>query len=197
MDEVACQPVVLPPGILTMRRSFQEDAAMRAGLNATMEQARAEVRERQEIHRLGAQFDPLPRPLQALLVHWREKCDGRAMPMREDFAAGELRPWHGHLALFEAFDDSDFLFRACDPNLIRRFGRVATDRPIGDLATDLARHLRAVLNETIETKAPVVATSGVALGYTILWHCELALPLGRLAHDSRMVLLGSYPTEKY
>ncbi|HWD28862.1 MAG TPA: PAS domain-containing protein [Rhizomicrobium sp.] len=161
-----------------------------------MERAREEVRERQEIHRLGAQFDPIPHQLQALVAYWDEKRDGRALPLREDLGGAGLRPWAGHLALFEAFDDQDFLFRACDANLIRRFGRVATNRPIGDLATDLARHLRAVLSAALDAKGPVVATSGVALGYTILWHCELALPLGSRDHR-RMVLLGSFPSAKY
>jgi hypothetical protein len=166
---------------------------MRACLPAAVKHANAGMLDQQEIHRLGAQSRSIPSPLQELLAYWLEKCEGRAMPMREDLPHRELRPWYGQLALFDAVGDSDFQFRVCGTNLIRRFGREATNLYASDLAPDIARHLREVLKTTLRAEGPVVATSGVQLGRATLWHCEVAMPLGSLENRRGMVLLGSYP----
>ena len=166
---------------------------MRACLPAAVKHANAGMLDQQEIHRLGTQSRSIPSPLRELVAYWLQKCEGRATPMREDLANRELRPWYGQLALFEVVGDSDFQFRVCGTNLIRRFGREATNLPVGDLAADIAWHLREVLKTTVKAQGPVVATSAVPLGRATLWHNEVALPLGSLENRRGMVLLGSYP----
>lgn len=149
--------------------------------------------EQQEIHRLGAQTHAIPPLLQDLVSHWLMKCDGRVLPLREDFGHRDLRPWLGHLALFDVLDETDFAFRLCGTNLIRRFGREATHLRVGELARDIARHLRDVLTAAPKACGPVIATSAVPLGRATSWYCDVAMPLASLENPRGLVLFGSYP----
>jgi len=149
--------------------------------------------EQQEIHRLGTQTHAIPPQLQELITHWLRKCEGRAAPLREDFGHRDLRPWWGHLAIFGVLDDSDFVVRLAGTNLIRRFGREATNLRVGELALDIGRHLRDVLKATLKAGGPVIATSAVQLGRSTHWHSEVAMPLASLEMPRGMILFGSYP----
>lgn len=147
----------------------------------------------QQIHRLGAQIRSLPPQLESLVSYWLQKCDGRAMPTRDDLPVGELRAWIGHLALLEIAGEKDFRVRLCGTDLIRRFGREATGVMVGELAFDIAQHLTAILKATVKADAPVVAISLIPLGRATYAYSEVALPLSGLDGRTAMVLLGSYP----
>ena len=149
--------------------------------------------EQQEIHRLGAQTHAIPPQLQDLIGLWLRKCEGRALPAREDFGHRDLQPWWGHLALFDVLDESDFAVRLSGTNLIRRFGREATRLLIGELALDIGRHLRDVLKATLKAEGPVIATSAIPLGRATSWHCDVAMPLASDEIPRGMILFGSYP----
>ena len=149
--------------------------------------------EQQEIHRLGAQLRSIPPQLQDLISHWLTKCEGRPQPLREDFGHRDLKPWWGHLALFDVLGDDDFAIRLSGTNLIRRFGREATRLLVGELAIDINRHLRDVLKATLKAAGPVVATSSVQLGRVTYWHCDVAMPLASLEVPRGMILFCSYP----
>jgi hypothetical protein len=180
------------PVVPCVRRSIK--GCRSAGLSpAAAKHANAGMVEQQEIHRLGAQTRSIPPQLQDLIGHWLQRCDGRAMPLREDFGHRDLRRWWGHLALFDVLDHSDFAIRLSGTNLIRRFGREATHLLIGELAIDIGRHLRDVLKAALKAEGPVIATSPVPLGRATCWNCDVAMPLASLENPRGMILFGSYP----
>ena len=148
--------------------------------------------EQQNIHRLGTQIRPLPPALQSLVSFWLQKCGGRPMPWRESQPVQELRPWLGHLALFELASESGFRLRLSGTDLIRRFGREATGLGLDELAGDINRQLKAILRATIKGGVPVVATSAVPLGRTTDWYCEVALPLAGPGGGLNTILFCSY-----
>ena len=150
----------------------------------------------QEIHRLGAQTRSLPPQLESLLSYWLQKCAGRRMPWRDELPVQELKAWLGHLALIEFAGENDFHIRLAGTNLIRRFGREATDVAVSDLALDIAKQMTAILRATAKAMAPVVALSPVALGRTVNTYCEVALPLAGPGARLATVLLGCYPVRE-
>lgn len=163
------------PGSLQPTRAFQVMTSMKLA---------------QEIHRLGAQTRTLPPKLETLITYWLQKCDGRAMPRRDDLPVQELRPWLGHLALIEI--GADPLIRVCGTNLIRRFGREATGDSVGDLAYDIGQQLRAILKAAARASSPIIAVSLIPLGRSTVSYCEAALPLAGPDGNLATVLLGAY-----
>ncbi|MEJ0040980.1 MAG: PAS domain-containing protein [Rhizomicrobium sp.] len=147
----------------------------------------------QKIHRLGTQTRSIPPALQALISYWLQKCGGRPLPGRDSLPVQELRPWLGHLALVEVADDGRFRLRLSGTDLIRRFGREATGRDVDELADDIRRQLRAILQATIRGGVPVVANSSVPLGRATHWYCEVALPLAGADGGLSTILFCSYP----
>lgn len=145
--------------------------------------------EPQQIRRLGIQTVQLPASLEALLSLWLQRCAGRAMPAAADLSAQDLRPWAGHLAVVATPQDERFCIAQCGFDLIRRFGREATNAPVDELAPDIAAQLRALLKATVKAAAPVSARSQVRLGIGASDYMEIALPL---AENGRIgsVLLG-------
>jgi len=152
--------------------------------------------EQQWVHGLGTQAHVLPPGMQALVSLWLQRCGGRPMPWRDSLPMQDLRPWLGHLALIEIAGQGRFRMRLSGTHLIRRFGREATGLDIDELADDIRRQLRAILNATLKAAAPVIARSAVPLGRATDWHCEVALPLAAATGAMNTILFCSYPHKR-
>ena len=113
------------------------------------------------------------------------------MPWRDSLSVPELRPWLSHLALIDLETEQRFRVRLSGAGLIRRLGREATGLSVDELADDIRRQLRAILNTA--TKGPAVASSAVPLGRATDWYCDVALPLAAATGAVSTILFASYP----
>ncbi|MBS0469453.1 MAG: PAS domain-containing protein [Proteobacteria bacterium] len=144
--------------------------------------------EPQQIRRLGAHTVRLPPLLEDLLAAWLQKCAGRGMPSATDLPPEDLRNWAGNLAIIAVPPNEQFWIRQSGFDLIRRFGREATNAAIAELAPDIAAQLRAILKATLKASAPVAALSQVRLGYGGSIYSEIALPLAEGGRISSVLL---------
>lgn len=130
--------------------------------------------------------------LEALLGLWRRRYGARPIPERSRFDAFELDPWARHIAWIEAGPGDTFRVRGFGIELIRRFGREATNESIDDLALDIASGMREALWKTMATAAPVATEASVQLGRQAARFSELILPLARDPKRISLFLLASY-----
>ncbi|MBV9991584.1 MAG: PAS domain-containing protein [Alphaproteobacteria bacterium] len=130
--------------------------------------------------------------LERLLAHWRKSYGIRPIPERSRLNIRDLGPWLPHAAWIEVGGDGGPIVRRFGIELIRRFGREATNDRIGDLAPDVAAGLRALIGQATATSAPAIGTASVQLGRHPASFSELALPLAADGARIGLVLLASY-----
>lgn len=134
---------------------------------------------------------PVPE-LDALLALWRRRYDGRPIPERSRFEPSELGPWGAYAAWIESGNDDTFRVRTFGIELIRRFGREATNYHVEDLALDIATSLREILLRAVASRAPAAAGASVQFGHAAALFSELALPLASDSRRVNLLLLVSY-----
>ncbi|MGA8364154.1 MAG: hypothetical protein WB709_06505 [Solirubrobacteraceae bacterium] len=137
----------------------------------------------------------MPR-LEALLGLWRKRYESQPIPDRSRFAGSELGPWARHVAWIDALPGDRHRIREFGIELIRRFGREATNHCVEDLALDIATGLRRQLDRTIATAAPVFGAASVQLGRDAAVFCDLVLPVAAAGGRVNQFLFASYELRK-
>ena len=118
------------------------------------------------------------------------------MPRRSDLPLDELRPWLGHLALFDRPEEGRFRFRVCGTELLARFGCEATGLMVDDLPDASGGVLHAELERAITASVPITWSVSIANDGGETVYGEMALPLSDEDAHLSMLLLGSYPRLK-
>jgi hypothetical protein len=131
-------------------------------------------------------------PLAALLELWRQCYGTQALPARSRLDAAALERWKRHIAWIEATGNEQFLVGSFGIELIRRFGREATNNLVDDLAFDIATSLCEKLLKAVATAAPVIGRATVQLGHHAANFSELALPLAGEAGRVTRLLFAAY-----
>jgi hypothetical protein len=134
--------------------------------------------------------------LEALLGLWRSHYGIQPIPDLARFAAFELGPWARHVAWIDALADDRHRIRGFGIELIRRFGREATNHLVEDLALDIATGLRRQLERTVATAAPAIGAASVQLGRDAAIFCDLVLPVAAAGGRVNQFLFASYELRK-
>jgi len=129
--------------------------------------------------------------LERLLGLWRQRYGTQPIPPRSRLEIRDVGPWAPYTAWIEAGNDDTLFIRRFGIELIRRFGREATNDRIDDLALDVAVGLRAIIGRAMATAAPAIGTASVQLGRYPAIFSELALPLAADGRRITLVLLAS------
>ncbi|MBV8977212.1 MAG: PAS domain-containing protein [Alphaproteobacteria bacterium] len=141
----------------------------------------------------GADGNPrLHARLEALLELWRARYGSAPLPERSRFGPDELAPWAAHVAWIERTVDDRFRVKSFGLELIRRFGREATNHFVEDLALDIATGLRKRLQKALETRAPVSGRVTIAFGRQSAEFSDLVLPLAAGPSGPNRFLVASY-----
>ncbi len=127
-----------------------------------------------------------------LLALWRKRYGTLAIPERPRLEVRDLAPWAPYTAWIEVGPDDALFVRRFGIELIRRFGREATNDRVDDLALDVATGLRAIVGQAVATSAPATGTASVQLGHRSAGFSELALPLAADGTRVTLVVLASY-----
>jgi hypothetical protein len=133
----------------------------------------------------------IPR-LEALLGHWQRRYGTPPIPDRSRLDPAGLGPWMRHITWIDAAPADRFRIRDFGVDLIRRFGREATNNDVDDLALDIATGLRRGLERVIATAAPVTGYASVPLGREAAVFCDLFLPLASERVRISQLLFASY-----
>lgn len=134
--------------------------------------------------------------LEALLGHWQRCYGTQPIPGRPRLDAVELGPWMRHIAWIDAAPGDRYRIRNFGVELIRRFGREATNHCVEDLALDIATSLREKLERAIATAAPVFGGASVRLGRDAAVFCDLILPLAADGARVSQFLFASYELKR-
>ncbi len=130
--------------------------------------------------------------LEALLGHWQRRYGTQPIPARPRLDTVELGPWTRHIAWIDAVAGDRYRIRNFGIELIRRFGREATNHFVDDLALDIAASLRDKLARAIATAAPASGGASVQLGREAAVFCDLILPLAADNGRISQFLFASY-----
>ena len=130
--------------------------------------------------------------LEALLGHWQRLYGTQPLSERSRLDPAGLAAWIPHIAWIDAASGNRFLIRDFGIDLIRRFGREATNNNVDDLAPDIATGLHRVLERAIATSAPVSGGASVQLGRGAAAFADLVLPLAVDGARVSQLLFASY-----
>jgi len=130
--------------------------------------------------------------LEALLGHWQRLYGTQPLSERSRLDPAGLAAWIPHIAWIDAASGNRFLIRDFGIDLIRRFGREATNNDVDDLASDIAAGLRRGLERATATAAPVSGFASVQLGRDAAVFCDLFLPLAAERARVNQLLFASY-----
>jgi len=130
--------------------------------------------------------------LEALLALWRRRYGTGPIPDRCRLDDADLAPWARHIVWIEAVPDEAFRLSRFGFELIRRFGREASNQSIDELALDIAAGLRESVWRAMATAAPVVASGSVQLGREAALFSELMLPMASEGRRIVLLLFSSY-----
>jgi len=131
--------------------------------------------------------DALPERLRALHRLWA----GRRRPTRADFTFAMLKPWLGHLALFD-HGPSGFRFRLCGTELIPRFTREATGLALHALDPAVRAGVEPLLGDARDGMRAACAVAHVDFEARRTEYCDLALPLFGAGDAVSELLFASY-----
>ena len=134
--------------------------------------------------------------LEALLGHWQRHHATQPISERSRLDPAGLAAWAPHIAWIDTAPGNRFLIRNFGIELIRRFGREATNQNVDDLAPDIATGLRRVLERAITTSAPVFAGASVQLGRDAAVFADLVLPLAADGACVSQFLFASYELKR-
>lgn len=131
-------------------------------------------------------------PLEALHELWRQCYGTQALPARPRLDAAALERWKRHVAWIEVTGKEQFRVGSFGIELIRRFGREATNNLVDDLAFDIAASLSEKLLKAVATAAPVIGRASVQFGHYPANFSELVLPLSGEANRVTRLLFAAY-----
>ncbi len=134
--------------------------------------------------------------LEALLGYWQQCYGTQPIPGRPRLDAVELGPWTRHIAWIDAVPGDRYRIRNFGIELIRRFGREATNNYVDDLALDIATSLTEKLTRAAATGAPAFGGASVQLGRDAAFFSDLVLPLAADGAHVSQLLLASYELKR-
>lgn len=90
-----------------------------------------------------------------LLAKWAASCADGVPPDRETLDVFDLRPWLGHVSVYEAIDDgSDFRIRLEGTRISQMTGEDWTGRRASDVDARFGSHLVALMRGVVRTGRP-------------------------------------------
>lgn len=112
------------------------------------------------------QVDRLPPSADArarsLLEKWSSCCDGAEPPDRETLDVFELRPWLGHISVYEAIDGgSDFRIRLEGSRVSQMTGEDWTGRRASEVDDKFGTELVAIMRSVIASGRPSLHTTRI------------------------------------
>lgn len=130
--------------------------------------------------------------LTALVELWENLRSPQGAPARADLPVKVLRPWLGHLALFEFQTGVGPVFRLCGTRLHSRFEGEVTGRPVSTLQENFRKPLLEQIEQTKLSNHPRRTTQTIIrVGEPLKFH-DLYLPLKGEKPDESYVLFASY-----
>jgi hypothetical protein len=115
---------------------------------------------------LERELDALPASaspsLYGLLQFWSDTAGSNEVPSRDRLDAFTLRPWLGHISIYEAVDEgSDFRIRLEGTAIVAITGEDWTGKHASDVDTRYGCHLADFMREVTRTRKPMVHTMRV------------------------------------
>jgi hypothetical protein len=113
----------------------------------------------QELDALPASASP---SLYSLLRFWSDTAGGNTVPSRDRLDAFTLRPWLGHISIYEALDGgNDFRIRLEGTAIVAITGEDWTGKRASDVDTKYGSHIADFMREIAHTRKPMVHTMRV------------------------------------
>jgi hypothetical protein len=108
----------------------------------------------QELDALPASASPW---LHSLLKFWSETATGDGVPSREQLDAFTLRPWLGHISIYEAVDGGrDFRIRLEGTSIVAITGEDWTGRRASEVDARYGCRIAEFMREIVGTRRPMV-----------------------------------------
>ena len=100
--------------------------------------------------------------LHALLRFWAENSDGTGTPSRDRLDAFTLRPWLGHISIYETVDGGrDFRIRLEGTSIVAITGEDWTGKRASDVDAKYGCRIAEFMREVVRTRQPQVHTMRV------------------------------------
>ena len=100
--------------------------------------------------------------LRSLLDFWSRSAAGNGAPNREQFDVFKLRPWLGHLSIYETVDDgSDFRIRLEGTSIVAITGEDWTGKRASDVDARYGSRIAEFMRDIIQTYRPMIHTMRV------------------------------------
>ena len=113
----------------------------------------------QELAALPASASP---SLYSLLKFWSDAAGGDTVPSRDRLDVFALRPWLGHISIYEAIDgEDDFRIRLEGTSIVAITGEDWTGKRASDVDTRFGCHIAEFMCEIARTHKPMVHTMRV------------------------------------
>lgn len=129
--------------------------------------------------------------LRELLVYWRGKCQGRAMPARADLDPTEIPRLLPYLLLTDVLPDGGFRYRLVGTEVERSFGARMTGKRTDELLFgDYLAYIDGLYRRVVDGRQPIFAGSryGGADGQSPLFTERVMLPLSSDGETVDMVV---------
>lgn len=119
---------------------------------------RRPIRE-QELDGLPASASPA---LRSLFKFWSDESRGDGAPSRDRLDAFSLRPWLGHISIYEAVaDGEDFRIRLEGTAIVAITGEDWTGRRASEVDAKYGCHIADFMREVARTRKPMIHTMHV------------------------------------
>ena len=113
----------------------------------------------QELDALPASASPF---LHSLLQFWSDAAGGEDVPSRDRLDVFTLRPWLGHISIYEAVDGgSDFRIRLEGTSIVAITGEDWTGKRASEVDAKYGCHIADFMREIAHTRKPMVHTMRV------------------------------------
>jgi hypothetical protein len=100
-----------------------------------------------------------PPALSKLLALWRSLAAGGEIPHREQLDTFTLRPWLGHVMIYEAIDGGrDFRNRLEGSEVVMLTGQDWTGRCASEVDSEFGSRMLAYMQEAVRTGVPCIHT---------------------------------------
>lgn len=100
--------------------------------------------------------------LRSLLDFWARSAAGDGAPNREQFDAFTLRPWLGHISIYEAVDSGgDFRIRLEGTSIVAITGEDWTGKRASDVDARYGSRITEFMRNIVQTYRPMIHTMRV------------------------------------
>ncbi len=100
--------------------------------------------------------------LHSLLQFWSDAADGRDTPSRDRFDAFALRPWLGHISIYESIDGGrDFRIRLEGTSIVAITGEDWTGKRATQVDAKYGCRIAEFMRDVVKTRRPAIHTMRV------------------------------------